>query len=298
MSQIFSWLKRAESERRKSPPDMETERLEILVQDDSPASETPLEMPLPVITPTEIDVIPEGGFDLARADFRVRTVLDPHTVAGEQYRVLRSKLAQMQKERGIKSLLVTSSVPYEGKTFTACCLAGVFAQEPGKRVVLIDADLRKPRVGHALGMNGNTPPGGLVQVLRGQQKAEDALVKTRGAPLFLLPAGPVPQDPAELLSSPNMELAIRTLSASFDWVIIDSPPVAAMADAAILAPLVDGVLLVVYQDRTSAKIIKETIKLLGQKRICGVVLNRGRHLKSSKYYYRYYQKRSDEVLTS
>ncbi len=159
MSQIFSWLKRAESERRKSLPDMETERLEILVQDDSPAHETPLEMPLPVITPTEIDVIPGGEFDLARADFRVRTVLDPHTVAGEQYRVLRSKLTQMQKERGIKSLLITSSVPYEGKTFTACCLAGVFAQEPGKRVVLIDADLRKPRVGHALGMNGNTPPG-------------------------------------------------------------------------------------------------------------------------------------------
>ncbi len=95
-----------------------------------------------------------------------------------------------------------------------------------------------------------------------------------------------------------MELAIRTLSASFDWVIIDSPPVAAMADAAILAPLVDGVLLVVYQDRTSAKIIKQTIMPIGQKRICGVVLNRGRHLKSSKYYYRYYQKRSDEVLTS
>lgn len=296
MSEIFSWLKRAGGERTVAVNESEPGSIKIIVDESVQAPEPEHAAPLPVIKPASVEIVQTEGFDLAGADYRLRTVFDPQTLAGEQFRLLRSKLTQMQKERGIKSILVTSSVPYEGKTFTSCCLAGVFAQETGKRVLLIDADLRKPRVGRAFGVNGHAPPGGLSQVLRGQQNVKDALLKTKEGDLFLLPAGPVPPDPAELLSSPNLELTIRSLSAEFDWVVIDSPPVIAMADATILAPLCDGILLVVQQERTSAKIVKQTIQRLGQKRICGVVLNRGKHLKSSRYYYSYYKKRSDDVL--
>ena len=298
MSEIFSSLKRAGSKKPEAFNEPGPIPINIFVDDAAQAPEPAHAAALPAIKPAAIEIVQSGGFDLAAADYILRTVFDPHTVAGEQYRLLRSKLTQMQRERGIKTILVTSSVPYEGKTFVSCCLAGVFAQEPGKRVLLIDADLRKPRVGRSFGVNGNAPPGGLSLVLRGQQDARDALLNAKESGLCLLPAGPIPQDPAELLSSPNMELTLRSLAAEFDWVVIDSPPVVAMADAGILAPLCDGILLVVQQERTSAKLVKQTIQRLGQKHICGVVLNRGRHLKSSRYYYSYYHKRSDEVLTS
>ena len=245
---------------------------------------------MPVITPARIEVAESARFNLAAADYLVKTVLDPLTAAGEQYRLLRSKLAQMQKERGIKIVLVTSSVPFEGKTFTACCLAGVIGLEPGKRVLLIDADLRKATVPKELGMNGDGPAQGLMQVLRGERSAEEVLLKGTEGEFYLLPAGPVPEDLAELLSSILLERTIKSLAPNFDWVIIDSPPVMSMADATIIAPLCDAVLLVVHLEKTSAKVIRKAIQQIGQSRICGVVLNRGRHLEQPRYYYRYYHK--------
>jgi capsular exopolysaccharide synthesis family protein len=185
---------------------------------------------------------------------------------------------------------VTSSVPAEGKTFTACCLAGVFAQEPGRRVLLIDADLRKPGAGHQLGMNEIGPPEGLSQVLRGTKVAEDILLSSSKMDFFLLPAGPVPEDPAELLSSPSLELTIQRLSQLFDWVVIDSPPVISLADATLLAPLCDAVLLVVRAGKTPSKLIKQSVERIGREKICGLVINRSRKFRSSGYYYRYYYK--------
>ena len=249
MSEIFSWLKRAEVAKRKNLTAEGSESVEIHVLRESGPPGPAAESSLPVITPARIEVAESARFNLAAADYRVKTVLDPLTAAGEQYRLLRSKLAQMQKERGIKIVLVTSSVPFEGKTFTACCLAGVIGLEPGKRVLLIDADLRKATVPKELGMNGDGPAQGLMQVLRGERSAEEVLLKGTEGEFYLLPAGPVPEDPAELLSSILLERTIKSLAPNFDWVIIDSPPVMSMADATIIAPLCDAVLLVVTWKR-------------------------------------------------
>lgn len=289
MSEIFSWLKRAELEKRKSLANVASDPVEVFIQEEGKDGLS-VNSATPVIAPTTIEVVENARFSLDAAGSRVKMVLDPLTLAGEQYRLLRSKLVQIQKHQGIKTLLVTSSLPFEGKTFTACCLAGVFAQEVGKRILLIEADLRRPRIERELGLNGPASPAGLAEVLRGERKCEDVLLKAAENDLYVLPAGTVPDDPAELLSSPHLERTIRSLAQIFDWIVIDSPPVAAMADAPIIAPLCDAVLLVVHLEKTSAKVVMKTIQQIGQNRICGVVLNRGKHLRQSKYYYHYYHR--------
>jgi capsular exopolysaccharide synthesis family protein len=290
MSEIFSWLKRAEVERRKGFVDITDEPVDIDFEEESAASKVEESAPLSLSTQPPIEAFAAGRFDLSKANHRLRSVLDPHTLEGEQYRLLRSKLSMMQKDQGIKVLLVTSSVPGEGKTFTSCSLACILALEPGKRVLLIDCDLRRPRVCGEFGMNPATAPDGLSQVLRGELRIDEALLKASDSNLYLLPTGPEAQNPAELLSSPHLERSIDSISVSFDWVILDAPPVLAMADASIIAPLCDGILLVIHMENTPTKVITQSIQRIGQDRILGLILNRVRQIKGSHYYYNYYHR--------
>ncbi len=292
MSEIFSWLKRAELEKRKTLSEAAAKPVSLYSEaQEETATAVETEPPSPEAIPAKIEIRGDAQFDLAAADSRIRSVLDPMTLVGEQYRLLRAKLSLLQKERGIKTLLITSSVPAEGKTFTACCLAGVFAQEPGKRVLLLDADLRKPRAGQDLGVKNSMRVEGLSQVLRGEKKADEVLLSSAKMDFFLLPGGPVPDDPAELLSSPLLERTIRGLAEMFDWVVIDAPPIIGLADATLIAPLCDAALLVVQTDKTPSKLAKEAIERLGREKFCGVVMNRGKHVRASRYYYyNYYHK--------
>ena len=290
MSEIFSWLKRAEVERTKGFVDISDEPVDIDFEEESTASKAEASAPLSLNPQPPIEAFAAGRFDLSKANHRIRSVLDPHTLEGEQYRLLRSKLSLMQKDQGIKVLLVTSSVPGEGKTFTSCSLACVLALEPGKRVLLIDCDLRRPRVCSDFGLIQVNPPDGLSQVLRGELRIDEVLLKANESNLYLLPAGAEPQNPAELLSSPHLERSINSISASFDWVIIDAPPVLAMADASIIAPLCDGILLVIHMENTPTKVITQSIQRIGQDRILGLILNRVRQIKGSHYYYNYYHR--------
>jgi protein-tyrosine kinase len=241
---------------------------------------------------TEIEICSVDRFDLTSASLQIKSVLDPLTLVGEQFRSLRSKLGLMQKQRGIKTILVTSSIPDEGKTFTASGLAGVFAQEPGKRVVLIDADMRKPKSGWNLGLNGSSGCIGLSELLQGEKDFKDGLVLSTNPAFHFMPSGPLPSNPTELLSSQNFERVLKTASANFDWVIIDSPPVSALSDSSLIAPLCDAVVLVVRAGKTPAKLILNTIAQIGRERICGVVLNRQKQVHSSRYYYQYYYRSS------
>jgi capsular exopolysaccharide synthesis family protein len=292
MSEIFSRLKKQTEPRLASliqmapPPEVEP----LTIMETSPsAEEIRGEISLAVAPPP----LPksEVHFDLAAADRRIQSVLDPLTIVGEQYRMLRAKLSLLQKQKGIKTLLVTSCLPGEGKTFTACCLAGVFAQEPGRKVLLIDSDLRKPRAETTLGVSHNDDePQGFSQVLRGEKNAEDVLLTSAKMDFYLLPAGPIPDDPAELLSSPNLEKTLKRMAGMFDWVVIDSPPIVGLADSSLLVNLCDAVLLIVRQGKTPSKVAKDAVQRLGREKICGVVMNRSRNARSNKYYYQYYRK--------
>ncbi len=289
MSEIFSWFKRTEQQKRSVPAQVHSRPLATLSADavgngtDSPVA---VADPSPA-APVKIEIRGADQFNLDLADYRVKSVLDPATVVGEQFRVLRAQLSFAQKQRNIKTLLVTSSAPGEGKTFTSCSLAGVLAQEPGKRVLLIDADMRKAKAGRDLGLIGAEVKG-LAEVLRGEVAVTDVLLSSKDTPLFLLPAGNVPINPSELLSSPDLERSLKTVAQWFDWVIIDSPPVVALADTNVIAPICDAVLLVVHTNGTPTKLIQESIQRIGRDKICGIVMNRIRHSPSSRYYYRYY----------
>jgi len=298
MSEIFSWLKRAEVERRKGLVDITDEPVDVDFEEEAGASRATSSASLALSPPPPVEAFAAGNFDLSKASHKIRSVLDPHTLEGEQYRLLRSKLSLMQKDHGIKILMVTSSVPGEGKTFTSCSLASVLALEPGKRVLIIDGDLRRPRVCSEYGLIPAEQPDGLSQVLRGERRIDEILLKAIDSNLYLLPAGPEPQNPAELLSSANLERSLDAISVSFDWVIIDAPPVLAMADATIIAPLCDGILMVIHMENTPTKVITQSMQRIGQERVLGLILNRVRQIKGSHYYYNYYHRGARGQLKS
>jgi capsular exopolysaccharide synthesis family protein len=288
MSEIYGWLKRAERERKKSQYDPAAIPLGFpTVMQGEPEDESASHDPADV-RPARPVWGSAGVFDFSSAQPELRVVLDPQTMVGEQFRVLRSKLSLMQKQRGTKLLLVTSTVPKEGKTLMACGLAGVLAHEPGRRVALIDGDLRKPTADRKIGLNQAEPQVGLAAVLRGERSLEESLHRSTEYDLCFLSAGPVPRNPSELLSSPLLESTLKQLMEHFDWVVVDSPPVLGLADAPLLASLCDTVLMVVKADATPSKLVLESIQRIGRERICGVIMNSVRSLKSSQYYYRYY----------
>ncbi len=268
MSEIFQWLKKAGHQRD-----------ELLLEDESPAPSPPAFRP---------------EFNLELADRRIKIVLDPLSAPGEQFRFLRTTLGRLQRQGSLKTLLVTSSVPGEGKTFTACSLAGILAQEPEKRVMLIDADLRNPRVAEKLGMEVSPTLAGLADVLKGNKEIDDVLVRSEVLGLAFVYAGRVPTNPSELLASDNLEAAIHRAAEIADWVVIDTPPVLAFADATRMATLCDGVLLVVQANSTPAKLVQKALQTVGRERVAGVVLNRVRHHPGSRYYYKRYSKKGQD----
>ncbi|PYS39651.1 MAG: hypothetical protein DMG14_13255 [Acidobacteria bacterium] len=229
-------------------------------------------------------------FSLDYADIRIKkVVLDPLTVSGEQFRVVRAQLSALQKKRNLSRILIASAIPNEGKTFSACCLAGILAQEPRKRVLLIDADVRTGSISHTLGIIDAGRGKGLADVLRGSATLEESLVECSDLNFSLLPSGTIVQNPTEVLSSPEFERVMKDLAQFFDWIVVDSPPSLAMADADLLLRQCDAALLVVNADKTPLKLIRDAVERMGRDRICGVLMNRVRNLSSSHYYSRYYR---------
>jgi len=179
--------------------------------------------------------------------------------------------------------MVTSSGPGEGKSTTASNLAVTFAQL-GKKVLLVDADLRKPTVHHTFGVNNLF---GFTTVLTKQRTLEKTILVTEEEDLFVLTSGPIPPNPAELLSSKSMEQFIEEAKELFDYIIFDTPPLLAVADPQILANQVDGAVLVVFSEKTEIEPAKKAKELLdnAKGKLLGVVLNHKDIHKSDYYYY-------------
>lgn len=305
MSEIFRFLKQTEIDKEKDSktagsqpeiPEQASNRIDESldsgdVQEELSENISPGDTEPPPVQ-METGIIEPDKFELSNANLELKTALDPHKIIGEQFRLLRTKLTLLKKEKSIKVVLVTSSVPEEGKTFTSSSLAGVFAQEPGKRVALLDCDMRKSKSGYNLGMNGSGGTAGMSELLQGSVGFSDTLFKSADSDLYFLPSGRLPQNPTELLSSPILEKTIKKAADTFDWVVIDSPPVLALSDATLLAPLCDTVLLVVRANSTPSKLIKETIDRIGREKICGVLFNRQKQRHPSKYYYKKYYGKS------
>jgi capsular exopolysaccharide synthesis family protein len=196
--------------------------------------------------------------------------LAPHSLAAEQYRTLRTRLVTLEQGRARRVLLVTSPTKGDGKSITASNLALTMAQEFGRNVVLVDADLRQPTA-HALLGIGQQP--GLVDVLGGRAALATALVQLPDVHLAVVPAGLPPEQPAELLGSAAMRRTLEALRSRFDRVIVDVPPVIPLADVGVLAPQCDGVLLVVRAGLTPKPLIERALGTFDGDRLLGIVLN-------------------------
>ena len=215
----------------------------------------------------------------------------------EAYKSLRTNLKFITKTSGATSFIITSAVPEESKSNTAINLAITLAQD-GKRVILVDCDLRKPIL-HKY-MKASRTNKGLTSVITGEEKLENSIFKLSGVNIYALMAGPIPPNPAEILSSSAMEQIITQLKKQFDYVILDTPPVSVVTDAAIVGNLVDGALLVVrskYAPIDSVKLAKKKLEEVGIK-IFGVVLTRYNVRESNKktgysysYNYDYYKEK-------
>ncbi|HSE34390.1 MAG TPA: polysaccharide biosynthesis tyrosine autokinase [Pyrinomonadaceae bacterium] len=207
------------------------------------------------------------------------------TVEAEAYRHLRTSVLLSTPGRQPRTLLVTSSVPSEGKTTTVVNMATVLSQTDAK-VLVIDADMRRPRLHHVFGMENRA---GLSSLLSSEITADELLsvVNRYGeSNIYLLSSGPIPPNPAELLGSDQMRTLIARASSEFKYVIVDSPPIASFTDGVLISAIVDGVLLVVQGGKTSRQVVKRTRQMLQEigAKVIGVVLNKI-DLRSQDYYY-------------
>ncbi len=211
--------------------------------------------------------------------------IDGHSPLAESYRHLRTSVLLSSAGRAPKSLLVTSSLPSEGKTTTAVNTAISLAQT-GANVVIIDADMRRPRLRSIFGLSERP---GLSSILSSEITDAEMLAlvsRDEVSGLNVLTSGPIPPNPAELLGSDQMRRLMKVLQAEFTHLVVDSPPVSSFTDGVLISSMVDGVLLVVHGGKSSRHIVRRSRQLLQDvgAKIFGVVLNKV-NLHSSDYYY-------------
>jgi capsular exopolysaccharide synthesis family protein len=212
-----------------------------------------------------------------------RLVISPaiENVAVEQYRRLAAVLHQSQAARGVKVVMVASAQPSEGKSLTAANLALTLSESYKRRVLLVDADLRSP----SLDMMFQVPFGsGLTESLKAEDERPLNVVNLSSA-LALLPGGSADADPMAGLTSGRMQEIIQEAAASFDWVILDTPPVGLMTDAHLLSAMVDAAVLVIAAGSVPCASVQRAIESIGRDKIIGVVLNRvASETLAAKYY--------------
>ena len=227
-----------------------------------------------------------GAPSLPRGQALAVATKNPSSPVAEAYRVLRTNLIFTSADAGGRALVVTSANPGEGKTTTVANLAAALAHN-GAKVLAVDADLRRPTLHQHFGLQ-KTP--GLSDLLVGKSTASQAIQTTRINGLQLLACGYQPPNPAELLGSPMMKQVVEALRSHYEWILIDSPPLLAMADTAVLASVVEGVVLVLAADSTPKPLVGralDQIQSVGG-RVVGVILNRVNLERNSYYYSQYY----------
>lgn len=302
MSRIHEALKKAEQERSTTPGS------EI-----GPLPQQPVIIPAPAgkagpstLANEALSAIPEASsssatsveylrFDELRArcahpqwhpDPNLNVFLNPALSqhAAEQFRTLRSRLYQLRSNQPLRTVLITSSVPAEGKTFVTNNLAHAIVRQPDRRALIIDADLRCARLHVPLGAPAAP---GLTDYLRGEVDEMSIIQHGIEGNLCFIPGGNEVTNPSELLSNGQLKKLLDRLAPVFDWVLLDSPPCVPVADASILADMCDGVLLVVKAGSTPLEVAQKACQELSGRNVAGVVLNAAVELPAygSHYYY-------------
>lgn len=207
---------------------------------------------------------------------------NPFFPGAEQFRTLRSRLYRMREGQPLQTILISSAIPAEGKTVVSTNLAYALIRQRGCRVLLIDADLRSPRVHTLLGAPAAP---GLADYLQSSATEFEMTQRSDEEGFCFIPAGNHVTHPSELISSPRMKQFLDRVRPAFDWIIIDSPPALPVADASVLGGLVDGVLLVVRASSTPSEASLRACKELRDAHILGVVLNTADETSGYNSYY-------------
>ncbi len=204
---------------------------------------------------------------------------DKDVAAVERFKLLRYRLYELRKQHAIKSVLITSAIPKDGKSMVVANLAITLAQA-SDRVLLIDADLRKPTLHVLMGLK---PAEGLAEILQERAELMGACRRIDPMGFCLLSAGRPPRNPVELIQGEPMRGVVKAAASTFDWVVIDSPPILPLADGRFLAALCDAVFLVVREGHTRREELQESLTALKNAPTAGIILNTSRSANRDAY---------------
>jgi protein-tyrosine kinase len=276
MSRIHEALKKAEQERAMAQPGsrVETTAAAVEVAEAAAAAVAPALSAAPILS-SNVNAEPAlAGIrqTLWAPDANCMLFFnsDGHAPGMEEFRTLRSRLYQAREKQHLSKLLISSALPKEGKSFTSANLAQILARQHGRRVLLIDGDLRNPQLHRLLGTDAGP---GLFEYLRSETDEFSIVQRGQLENLFFIPAGLYSTDPAELLANGRLRLLLNRLESSFDWIIIDSAPAVPVSDAALMAKDCDGVLLVVRSNSTPNDAARRAKREFADRNVIGVVLN-------------------------
>jgi len=269
MAKVYDALRRAEEDRKQLLSDRSNRPAPLEVEPIGPAAERIDRKPIwkrsnEALTPRPG---PDGSAEINK---RRIALLQPESYVAEQFRALRGRIDAIASQHPITTIAMTSAFPGEGKTTCAINLAIVTGMSLGRRVLLIDCDLRRPKVHPAMGLRPKT---GLAEVLAGASSIDEAIVSVEGVALDVLPVCGRPANPSELLGSPEMSRLIEEVSGRYDRVILDTPAALGLPDAKAVSDLCDGTVMVVRADTTARSDLEAVLEILGRERMLGLLIN-------------------------
>jgi capsular exopolysaccharide synthesis family protein len=212
---------------------------------------------------------------------RLVTLAGGDTPATEAFRLLSVRLRHLRRDRKLQKLLITSTIPQEGKSVVSANLACALTSGTRQRTLLLEGDVRRPTLSKVFGLKAYP---GICECLQGERTLAASIYRLEPAGIWFLPAGVAPANPLELLESAKLPALMEQLTTWFDWVIVDSPPVLPLADTSVWTRLADGILLVTRQGTTQKGHLKRGLEALESKKVIGAVLNSSKNSSDNKYY--------------
>lgn len=291
MSRIFEALHKSESERSgtvSTPPAVATELLQVIERE---AASAPKDLPAQEFVQQDFTNFAKD--DLSQflslpvslpPDNKLVCFTAQESFGAEKFRFLSVRLRQLQHGRLLKKLLITSTIPEEGKSTVAANLATILGRRQQPKILLLEGDLRRPSLAQQFGLR-SLP--GLSEWLQGEPRPIQHIYRLESLNLWFLPAGRPPANPLELMQSGRLSELLNQLSSWFDWIIIDSPPILPLADTSVWGRLADGILLVTREGITKRRMLQRGLQALEQSKLLGAIVNASSNTDHSNYYQRY-----------
>jgi capsular exopolysaccharide synthesis family protein len=292
MSRIFDALQRSGTEQSGiTYPDIISVVTEVF---EAPQQKAAVEKfvidPAPPETSPAMDMAGAPALEFPSLETSIGTssrlvfLTEPESLAAEKFRFLGVRLRQLQQSRPLKKLLVTSTIPEEGKSTVSANLAGVLARRKKQKVLLLEGDLRRPTLSEKMGLGKLA---GVAEWLQSDLHTVSHVYRLDEPGFWFMPAGTPPANPLELMQFGRLTELMSLLAAYFDWIVVDSPPLLPLADTTVWSRVTDGMLLVVREGKTEKAQLKQGVEVLKKSQLLGVVLNGGTHSNHRNYYQRY-----------